>query len=607
MIGKTRLRRIQNITHASLFGAICIALLYFVPSAWAQAIRLTASVDRNIITLEDTLQLSITVQGIQNSPAPTLPDLTGFRIQSSGTSSSTTIVNGRITSSKKFRYRLLPKKIGSFIIAPITMEISGKTYSSQAITVQVNEPTQTPAGSQAPAYVESFVSDQEPYLHEQIVYTFKLFRRVNATNFKLDMPYDPKFFQKENLGKTKKYSKIINGEQFRVHELSVALFPTRVGKVILPAITLELYIQQKSKRPRRNDAISRLFDNPFFNFQRNTIRKVLQTKPIEIITRPLPEPDTPKNFSNLVGTFALKSSLGKTKLEVGDSTTLTLTISGTGNVKDAVLSPQFPPDLFKVYPDQPESKQNIFRNKILGNKTFKFALVPLQEGKIKIPTVAISYFDPDKEHYVELKSKPHLLMVQPSSTGNNLNSVQSPDQQQKNDPNKIKILGKDIFPIHTHLEDFRQVESTLWKMPGVLILILAPPLIFLFISQVVRKKNRLKNDPAYYRNQIAWKVAQEKLDALSQNPMDSKEQIKQLSQIMREYIGNKLNLQGGAITSNEVEEKMRQKHFGQNQAQATREIFEKCESYQFASESVDDFNGLLAETRTHLQKLEQVK
>jgi hypothetical protein len=421
------------------------------------------------------------------------------------------------------------------------------------------------------------------------------------------MPYPPSFFQKENLGDAKKYFKIINGVEFRVHELSIALFPTRVGKVTLPAATLGLDILRDSKRSRNNDPFARFFDDPFFNSRSNAVHKVLRTKPIEITARPMPELNKPKNYSHLVGSFDLLSSLGKTDLEVGDSTTLTLSISGTGNVKDAVLSPDFPPDLFKVYPDQPESRQDVSRNSIIGNKTFKFALVPLQAGEIEIPTVSISYFDPEKEEYVEMKSERHLLKVQPSSTEDRLNIVQSPSPQKINDPNNIKVLGKDILPIHTHLEDFRQAKSTLWNIPGVLFLILAPPLVFLSISQFVRSKRRLKNDPAYYRNQMAWKMAQEKLDVLSRTPMDSKEQVKQLSKIMREYIGNKLNLPGGAITSNEVEEKMRQKHFNQKQAQATREILEKCESLQFTPDTDDIFNGLLSETRAHLQKLEQLK
>jgi hypothetical protein len=187
-----------------------------------------------------------------------------------------------------------------------------------------------------------------------------------------------------------------------------------------------------------------------------------------------------------------------------------------------------------------------------------------------------------------------------------LNSVQSPAAQGDSGPNKIKVLGKDILPIHTHLNDFRQVESKLWKYPGVLILILTPPLLFLFIDQVLRRKRRWQNDPALYRNQMAWKMAKEKLNTLSQNPIESKDQVKQLSQIIREYIGNKLNLTGAAITSNEVEEKMRQKNFDQYQAQATREILGKCESLQFAPTTGENFKELLSETQAHLQKLENL-
>ncbi len=168
--------------------------MLFASSAIADQIGLTAFVDRNEITLEDSLQLSVTIRGVRNSPNPDLPDLSAFRIQSKGTSSSTSIANGRMTTSKKFRYRLSPQKAGRFIIGPITVKISGKTYTSQAITIQVSEAKLIPEGSEPMVYVESSVSDQTPYLHEQIVYTFKLFRRVNARNFNLSMPYNPSYF-----------------------------------------------------------------------------------------------------------------------------------------------------------------------------------------------------------------------------------------------------------------------------------------------------------------------------------------------------------------------------------------------------------------------------
>ena len=61
--------------------------------AWGGNVQVLATVDRNVITLEDSLQLSITIQGTQNTSPPELPSLPDFRISSSGTSSSTQIIN----------------------------------------------------------------------------------------------------------------------------------------------------------------------------------------------------------------------------------------------------------------------------------------------------------------------------------------------------------------------------------------------------------------------------------------------------------------------------------------------------------------------------------
>ncbi|GIT65529.1 MAG: hypothetical protein Ct9H300mP23_11560 [Nitrospinota bacterium] len=60
-------------------------------NAFGKKIQVLATVDRTQITLEDSIQLSVTIKGTQNTPPPELPSLPNFRITSGGTSSSTQI------------------------------------------------------------------------------------------------------------------------------------------------------------------------------------------------------------------------------------------------------------------------------------------------------------------------------------------------------------------------------------------------------------------------------------------------------------------------------------------------------------------------------------
>ena len=111
---------------------LIISLLVFILltlPAWGGNVQVLATVDRNEITLEDSLQLSITIQGTQNTSPPELPSLPDFRISSSGTSSSTQIINMKRNISITHNYRLTPMNTGHFKIGSSTNKFNWDTTS----------------------------------------------------------------------------------------------------------------------------------------------------------------------------------------------------------------------------------------------------------------------------------------------------------------------------------------------------------------------------------------------------------------------------------------------------------------------------------------------
>ena len=177
---------------------------------WGENVQVLATVDRNEITLEDSLQLSITIQGTQNTSPPELPSLPDFRISSSGTSSSTQIINMKRNISITHNYRLTPMNTGHFKIGPARIRTNGKTYVTQPITIEVRKPTTPSQSGNRPVFVESAISKKEGFVGEQLIYSFKVFHRVEVKNFNLNMPFGVSYFQKEDLGKAKSFNSVIN-------------------------------------------------------------------------------------------------------------------------------------------------------------------------------------------------------------------------------------------------------------------------------------------------------------------------------------------------------------------------------------------------------------
>lgn len=584
-----------------LANKLLFLLLYLGLSlpAFAEDIQVLATVDKNQLTLEDSVQLSIVIRGTQNTPPPELPSLPNFRIVALGTSTSTQIINMSRSVSITHRYRLTPMSTGNFKIGAIRIRANSKTYVTQPIRIAVKKPSAQNQPADKAIFVATQVSKKEAYVGEQLVYTFKFFHRVEANNFDLSMPFGASYFQKVDLGKAKSYQSVVNGMQYQVQEITVALFPIKSGKAEIPPAVLELDVLHRTRSNRRG-----FFNDPFFGRGIRSEHKTLRTDPLTVNILPLPEKNKPDDFKNTIGQFNIKASLGKNDLEVGDTTTLTLTVSGKGNVRGISFAEPDLDRLFKVYPDQPEFSQTVVGNQIIGQKIFKFALVPLQEGSVTLPVFTLSYFDPVIKDYQQVKTRLLSLTIRPASAAETLNLVQSrPGNNSVHKP-EIEILAEDILPLHTQLNDFQNVDNEIGT--STVLSLVSPALFFIISAVVIRQRKRLTSDVAFYRNQKAYKTASQKLENLARSKNStSKEFVSELSEILREYIGDKLNMQGKAITAQEVEHKLKESDYQTRAANNTRKLLEKFEALQYVPVSSGNNLELLNESQEIIKVLEK--
>ncbi len=113
-----------------------LALIFVVAPAWAEP-TITAKVSANDMTLDSSVTLLLEVQGINNvgsAPNLQLPD---FQVQPAGQTSSFQWINGQSSSLITFNYVLSPTKTGQLLIPSLSLQIGGKTYSTQPLTITV--------------------------------------------------------------------------------------------------------------------------------------------------------------------------------------------------------------------------------------------------------------------------------------------------------------------------------------------------------------------------------------------------------------------------------------------------------------------------------------
>ena len=589
--------------HISLLFLVATLNLLTVPQSYGENVSVAATVDKNHLSLEDVLHLSIIIKGTQNTPPPELPSMPDFRVISAGTSSSTQYINTQRSVSITHNFRLTPMNTGTFVIGPVRVRVNGKTYSTQPISIKVEKPSTQGATGLKNAFVEASLSNKKAYIGEQLVYTFRLFHRVDAKNLNLKLPFDKAWFSKEELGEPKSYTKVINGMQYHVQELSTALFPLKTGLHEIASSVIDLDLLYPTQSRSRRDPFGQFFNDPFFGRRTQAEHKVLRSESLSIEILTLPD-GAPKGFDNLIGQFEISAEPGKSNLEVGDTTTLTVTISGKGNIRDITLKEPSLNGKFKTYPDKPEFHQTVQNNQIFGKKVFKFALVPLEAGNRILPKFSLPYFDSAMSQYRVAETQPIPLTIRPSSTKEELNLVQSGKQNVPVPKPEIETLGRDILPIFTKLEKFQNSESDTHSLTFLGTGFGSPLILFMLAAILIKQQKRMKHDVAYYRHRNAYKNATQRLKQMSSfEHSDAKEFGRVLSEILREYIGNKLNLQGKATTAEEVEIRLKESDY--EAANMTRKFLDKCETLQFAPLASGSTKEFLGESENLIKLLEK--
>jgi BatD DUF11 like domain len=568
MADRRRLNPLPRRAAVALLAASALA----VP-AGAQGIR--ATVDRTEATMDDQIVLTVTVEGSQ-SAQPSLPELPDFQVYPRGQSTQIQLVNGQMSASISHLFALVPSHPGTFTIGAATVSIDGQTFHSQPFTVRIlaagAEPQQ-PAASRD-LFIDAEVSTREPYIGEEVVYTWRFYRRVQVANARLE-PVDFPGFVSEKLGDVREYQTTVGGQRYAVSELRTALFPQEQGQHTLagPRLACDVLVQSRGGG-------GSLFEDFFGRTRAET--KSLRTPQVTITVRPLPAP--PKGFSGLVGSFDVRARLSRGKLAVGDSATLELTVSGTGNAQ-MIGEPRLP-DLsaFKVYDDKPSGSINRDGAALSGEKTFRKALVPLRAGTLTVPAVELTYFDPRAGSYRTASTAPLTVQATPAEGREELRLTAS--LAPTTGKVAVKILADDILPIYKGLDALAPGpfatagNAALWSSA-----LAAPPLLYLGLLLLRRRQERHRLDAGLRRRQDALRTGLKTLRRIDAEAGDGRPAAaaEMASQCLRRFVGDKLGLEGSALTAADADTALRGRGVDEAVARETHELLDRLDAARYAA------------------------
>jgi len=601
-----------------------VALVLFSPMS-AEALSIQSQVSHTKISLQDQFQFSVIVSDdkTQNLPQPDLPqEFEGFAILSGpNRSTSIQIVNFQMTSTATFSYILAPLKTGTFTLPAVSVTYQGKHFSSKETTVEV---TDAPAGSvQQPgtapdrgqgqqqednaghSFFRLEVRKKKLYVGEQVLLEYVLYTREQIVDLGFtNLPPMTGFWVEEIEMKQIQQSRTeIKGVPYnRLLLKQQLLFPTSSGEIVIEPIALQLQIavQRRSRS---------LFDDFFADpFSSRSQTKIVNSLPVELEVLALPAKDKPAAFNGLVGEYSAGMSLNKAEIKRNDSVTMTITISGNGNIQ-SIPEPVLPEiDNVKLYSPTVKRKVSKTASGISGSKTFEYLLVPRNEGELTIPEIEIPFFSPASQSYKTARTDAVVMNILAS------------DEEQE-DPlivlapagnrNEVTLLGQDINHIKLDLSSLGDSSEYLVLKTWFWLLQLLPLCLIGLIAFIRWRQEVLRKDQAGTRyrkaRNIANKFLKEASRELKNNEATTFYQV--LGKALSTYLGHKLNVSETGMTNDQLEELLTERAVPENIINDALGVLQQCDFARFApaEKANSEMKATLEKARTVINNLEHLK
>ncbi|MEJ0088204.1 MAG: BatD family protein [Limisphaerales bacterium] len=488
----------------------------------ARAASVIATLERADISLGEAAQLTVTVQG-RSAEEPQIPSVNGLDFLQVGQSSQIQVINGAMSANVSYTYAVTAVQPGSFTIPAIQAGRGADSAKSQPVMLKVrkssagstpamNYPTQNalPAPAvngdkeqlsadeqQSFGFLRLVTPKKEFYVGEMVPVELKACFRAGVELRVDGLPrLNSDAFTMNKLGNEPVRSQqLINGVPYTVFTWSTVITAVKAGDFAMSVeIPITVTVRQRARRPAMGGPFDDdLFDRAFSGFFGSATQRqiALSSAPVSVKILSLPTESRPASFSGAVGQFDISAATSPAQISTGDPVTLTLKISGAGNF-DRVTAPTVENNsAWKTY--KPNAKFEAADSAgFAGTKISEQALVSTQSGKLEIPALAFSYFDPEQKQYVTKTTSPINVEVAPGQlasltvTPNNATPTVTPS---------AASAASDLAPDKLATGHFTATLRPWILNPWIVVVALLPSVAALGAYFVLRRRQQLAHDP----------------------------------------------------------------------------------------------------------------
>lgn len=581
---------------------VILALTLLPAFAWAQSsIKVQG---QNIVALDEQFTLTFVIESDKDDSRPSDFNWSpgdDFQLvwgPQTGYSSSSYSRNGVSTTTVQFTYSyiLIARREGKFQLPAATATVGGNKISSNPYSIEVVKGGAATAGgasakgsnqgassksrsadiSADDLFMRLALSKSTAVIGEPVTAVLKIYQKVDIAGFEdvrfptfsgfwsqtLEQPTNIEF-KREVVG-----GKIYNSAVLR----SWVLVPQQAGELTIDASEITCLVNITV--PGRANSI---FDG-FFDDNIRTIRKRVSTPAVKFNVQRLPA-GAPESFGGGVGQFVMTAKLSRDSLAAHEAASLTVTISGEGNVS-LLEAPKinFPPD-FEVYDVKPVEKTT--KGGTYGVKSFEYPFIPRSRGNFTLEPIEWSYYDSKTHKYVTLTTPEMSIPVSGEaavSSGSQATGLRLPERS------GVRNLSEDIRFIRTGAASLSKGTPMLVgrAVYPVLLLIMALGAAGYYLYRL--RSARRKADVVGSRKRGATKMALKRLSA-SKGNLDKNLDgafYEELHRALLGYISDKFNMPQEDLDKDNIVAKLQERGVSEDLSKQFTDLVDACEFARYS-------------------------
>ena len=600
----------------SLFPRLAAAVVFLALAATPATadVKLSLTADRESVSPLERMQLELTVSGSDAGSAsePEIEGLEEFEVLGKSSGTQIYVTGLTLTRSTSYSYTLRPLTSGATVRLRAKVTQGGREYASNIVEIKLvrssgkRPPSTAPPQKGVPRQrggffgfddpffggrgqksyreddflVQTRVNSKTVYAGQEVVYRMDFYRAINLwTPPRFKLP-DVKGFwsvKLSNSDRRKTRNQTVGGRQYIVTRISMLLYPLSAGRVT---------IGQGSVHFQPEPFSSELH---------------LPSEPIDVEVLPLPDEGKPPDYTGLVGSFSINAYLKETSAKQGEPLTLTVSISGKGNLHN-IPEPAAPNlDGFELFEPETDDQFDYTANGGQGSRNFTYILIPKKAGGLSIGKFATNYFDPVKKEYLRIATKEIKLDVKAGEI-----PAAAPAQMTRREVEKLSSGIKYIKPDVTQL---KEEGIPYYTRPVFYIYPAVVTAALLFFQFYMKRRRRLAADSRQMRNINAKRVAEKRFKRAGQLMEEGSQDLffGEMAQGLRQFLADKCDLEEAGLTTEEISEILSNVNGSAGLDKRFATLLDECNMARFAPGKRDkrEMQKLLKEAFTIVEELEK--